>query len=123
MKLLLGSTVLVMTTSSIAADAFLPRDERAVLEVSGAQRLMPGEYMLAYERALTAFRGSPRVPKPARNLSWYDVLFYSKEDHFLVHFLPRVDTKGVSLMSRGAMDVTVRVRRKDYVVESLTFGQ
>jgi hypothetical protein len=104
-------------------EAFVPREEKAILEVSGAQRLLPGEYMKAYEKAVAAFRGSPRVPKNARDLSWYDVLFYNKEDYFLVQFLPRTDSKGVSLMARGAMDVTVRVGKKDYAVESVTFGQ
>lgn len=115
--------LLGLSSTSFSAERFMSRDEKQLLEISGAKYVLPGEYLKAWQAAVGRFRRIKQIPPSMRNLQMYDVLFSETESLYMIEFLPRTDLKGHSLMERGAMDTIIRIRKSDYRVYKVTFGQ
>jgi hypothetical protein len=124
-KFLIASTaMLLLAVSSMASGPpYSVTEEKTLIDTSGANLVIRGEYLKAWEVAIARFRRIKDIEPAGKDLALYHVLFWEKPDQYVIGFVPKTDSKGRSLEEKGARGTEIRVRKRDLKVESVIFYQ
>ena len=79
-----------------------------------------GDYLRAWEVAVSRFRASADVPPAGKNLELYYIVFQQNANQYVIAFVPRVDEKGRGFEEKGARGAEITIKKHTFAIEAFT---